>query len=145
MSLSIVVLGRPAPQGSKKPVGGNRMVEMSKYVKPWRRDVEAAARAAMARHKNFVMLDGPIQLHVTFWIKRPKAHYRTGQFAHLLRDDAPTWCCVAPDGSKLLRATEDALTLAGVWKDDARVADIHIQKRYVDGEPGAHIRVSSLT
>lgn len=121
------------------------MVEMSKYVKPWRRDVEEAARAAMARHKNFVMLDGPLELQITFWIQRPKAHYRTGKYAAEVRDDAPCYCSVTPDLSKLVRSTEDALTIAGVWKDDARVAVTRVEKRYVDGEPGAHIRISSLT
>jgi crossover junction endodeoxyribonuclease RusA len=145
MSLSIVVMGRPAPQGSKKSVGNNRMVEMSKYVRPWRRDVEQAARDAMARHSDFVMFDGPIHLEVVFWIQRPKKHYGTGKNAETLRADAPCYCQSAPDLSKLVRSTEDALTAAGVWKDDARVVVTRSEKRYVDGVPGAHIRVSYAT
>ena len=39
------VNGLPAPQGSHKHVGGGRMVESSKKVKPWRQDVKAAAEA----------------------------------------------------------------------------------------------------
>ena len=36
------VLGLPAPQGSKTHIGNGRMVESSKRVKPWRRQVAAA-------------------------------------------------------------------------------------------------------
>lgn len=42
------VYGEPAPQGSKRHVGGGRMIESSAKVKPWRQDVVAAAREAMA-------------------------------------------------------------------------------------------------
>ena len=38
--------------------------------------------------------------------------------------------------SKLARSTEDALTTAGVWADDARVVDEYLSKRYI-GDPGA--------
>ena len=40
------VLGTPAPQGSKRHVGGGRMVESSKLVGPWREAVKAAVAAA---------------------------------------------------------------------------------------------------
>jgi crossover junction endodeoxyribonuclease RusA len=62
-----------------------------------------------------------------------------------------TWPMRYPDLSKLLRSTEDALTTAGVWADDARVIEYrHLAKVY-PGEhpdaldaPGAVIRVWRL-
>ena len=38
----VFIPGVPAPQGSKRHVGGGRLVESSKKVKPWRRAVNAA-------------------------------------------------------------------------------------------------------
>jgi hypothetical protein len=41
--LRVDVYGLPAPQGSKRHVGGGRMIEASKKVGPWR---EAVVRAS---------------------------------------------------------------------------------------------------
>jgi Holliday junction resolvase RusA-like endonuclease len=54
-----------------------------------------------------------------------------------------------PDLSKLIRSTEDALTDAGVWTDDARVVAYHQPRKVYAGSadpdalhtPGAVIRV----
>jgi crossover junction endodeoxyribonuclease RusA len=54
--VAFTVRGLPAPQGSKRHVGGGRMVESSANVKPWRADVRAAAEDAMNGHLPF---DGP--------------------------------------------------------------------------------------
>jgi len=42
-----------------------------------------------------------------------------------------------PDLSKLVRSTEDALTEAGIWKDDARVVECFASKRYPNEGPDA--------
>ena len=51
------------------------MVESSKRVKPWRRQVVAAYRD----HCFGDMLDGPVSVTVDFYLPRPKAHYGTGR------------------------------------------------------------------
>lgn len=134
-TLVITVFGQPAPQGSKRHVGNGVMVESSKKVKPWRQDVVAAARsvvenARIAHYPDgvlhidpFTPLDGPLHVRMVFSFTRPRSHYRTGRNAHLLKADAPAQPCGRPDVSKLCRATEDALTTAGVWVDDSRVAE----------------------
>ncbi|MEV7422828.1 RusA family crossover junction endodeoxyribonuclease [Streptomyces sp. NPDC091212] len=143
----IVVYGLPAPQGSKRSYGGGRMVESSPYVKPWREAVKGAALDAIHHDDDWVRLDGPLFLAVTFTFARPGGHFRTGRFAAQLRAQAPAFPAVAPDLSKLVRSTEDALTDAGVWADDARVVDTVSQKRYILSGPdtlrsaGAVIRV----
>jgi Holliday junction resolvase RusA-like endonuclease len=45
--LIVTVHGNPAPQGSKRHVGGGVMVEMSKAVKPWREAIKHAALAVI--------------------------------------------------------------------------------------------------
>lgn len=148
--LYVEVVGLPAGQGSKRHVGGGRMIEQSKNVAPWRQDVTAAALAAMGEDRRFFPLTAPVAVTVIFWFPRPKAHYRTGGSAHLLRDDAPTWHARTPDVEKAVRATHDALTIAGVWRDDAQVAQVTAIKRYATdrgtdcASPGASIRVEAL-
>lgn len=150
---ALEVLGRPAPQGSKRHVGNGVMLEMSKYVRPWRQDVRAAAETLLARvDRTLFPLDGPLLVDMVFSVARPKGHYRTGRNAHLLRDTAPARPQGMPDLSKLTRSTEDALTSAGVWKDDARVVEYgRLAKIYADSDdpdalsaPGAVIRVRVL-
>jgi len=106
---SFVVVGDPAPQGSKTAKGyrGGRivLVESSKRVKPWRDSVVAAAIGAGP------CLDGPLVVGMVFALRRPASARK--------RDVAP---CRYPDLSKLARSVEDAITTAGLWADDARVA-----------------------
>jgi Holliday junction resolvase RusA-like endonuclease len=118
----ITVDGVPGPQGSKRHVGNGRMVESSKKVKPWRKAVELAARASMP--KDWESLDGPLYVEIDFHLPRPKSAPKT--------IDIPA--IRYPDVSKLVRATEDALTQCGVWADDARIVRELTSKRYAVGE-----------
>ena len=110
------VLGLPAPQGSKKHVGGGRMVESSKRVKPWRRQVAAA----YVDHDFGDMLDGPVSVIVDFYLPRPKSHYGTGRNAGALKPSAPAEHLTMPDTDKLVRAVGDALTRLA-WRDDSQI------------------------
>ena len=49
MKITFEVYGQPAPQGSKRHVGGGRMIESSKAVAPWREAVKWAAIEAMTQ------------------------------------------------------------------------------------------------
>ena len=96
-------------------------------------------------------MSGPLAVDMIFTLARPKSHYRTGRNAHLLRDSAPARPTGAPDLSKLARATEDALTEAGVWKDDAAVVEYRRLAKVYPGsdpdaldQPGALIRIHLL-
>ena len=42
----------PAPQGSKRHVGGGRLIEASKRVKPWRQAVAATSRFSLQALKS---------------------------------------------------------------------------------------------
>lgn len=128
--LDVFVAGRAAPQGSKRHVGGGRMIESSKYVTTWREDVRAACLQVWGGR---APLDGPLLLEVEFVRKRP---------ASAPKRSTPA-ATTMPDLSKLIRSTEDAITSAGVWVDDARVVQIVASKRIAEiGEtPGARIRV----
>jgi Holliday junction resolvase RusA-like endonuclease len=129
--MKIVVYGQAAPQGSKRHVGKGIMIESSKKVAPWR---ESVRWAAIAARKGQPAIDAPIIARMVFTFARPKGHYRTGKNAGQLRPNAPIAPATTPDLSKLLRSTEDALTSAGVWRDDARVAEYERAAKVFVGE-----------
>lgn len=137
-SVSFRVAGMsPAPQGSKRHVGKGVMIESCASVKPWRILVAQSAVAARVP-----MLRGPVRLSVVFLFNRPAGHYRKDG---TLKPSAPTYHAVRPDGSKLQRSTEDALSKLA-YEDDARIVGGTWEKRYTVGneQPGALITVTQL-
>lgn len=151
--MKIVVYGNPAPQGSKRFLGvrGGKgiMVESSKAVKPWREAVKCAALncleddhapLSIERHCNGALI-GAVSVRMVFTVPKPKSAPKRTR----------TWPDRKPDLSKLVRSTEDALTDAGVWEDDARVVRCEASKVY-PGEgtdalhiPGVVIHVEQVT
>lgn len=115
-AVELVVYGTPAPQGSKRFVGHAKstgraiLVESSKKVKPWRDDVKHAAELHMARH-SCSPIKGAVVASMVFTLAKPKSAPKT----------RTTYPSRKPDLSKLIRSTEDALTDAGLWGDDAAV------------------------
>lgn len=120
------VEGRPAPQGSKTPTKYGGFRESSKYLKPWRDAVVLAATLVKAEDGFFKPFDGPVRLNVTFFIERPKST-KWGRYP-----------AGTPDLSKLMRSTEDALTAAGVWVDDALVVKASVEKLWTSSDPGSY-------
>ncbi|KOX10186.1 RusA family crossover junction endodeoxyribonuclease [Nocardiopsis sp. NRRL B-16309] len=156
-TVELRVPGLPAPQGSKRHVGNGVMIESSKHVKPWRSDVRDAATYFLSRtDRTPYPLDGPLSVDMVFSMPRPKGHYGTGRNAGVLKPSAALYPQGMPDLSKLARSTEDALTSAGLWKDDARVVEYGRLAKVYAGDtsdfgdpdalpsPGAVIRVRLL-
>lgn len=133
------VTGTAAPQGSKRHVGGGRMIEMSKALGPWRERVHAKAVEAMAGTPPITL---PVRLSVRFTFMRPRSHYRTGKNQHLVKPSAPPVMMSAPDLSKLVRAIEDALT-GVVYRDDAQIVQLYAEKLYGD-IPACDISVENM-
>ena len=121
------VVGTPAPQGSKRHVGGGRLIESSAKVKPWR---EAVA-AELAGHAG-AFPDVPVHLDATFVLRRPKGHWGTGRNVGQLRATAPMLPGTKPDLDKLLRALCDALVMGGVIGGDQQITSITAAKRYAN-------------
>lgn len=142
-SISFQVHGLPAAQGSKRHVGNGVMIESSKAVKPWRQDVVAAAIQAIAMAGDFEQFTGPVLVRVEFFFPRPKSHFGTGRNANVLKDNAPVWVGKKPDIDKTLRSTFDALTTAGIWRDDSLAAVVYTSKRF-NSTPMAVIELHEL-
>ena len=125
----IVVHGRPAPQGSKSFKGMTKsgrgiLAESSKKVRPWRQDVKAAAEEWLLANGRPAPIDGPVVASMVFTIPKPTSAPKTRR----------TWPMRTPDLSKLVRSTEDALTDAGLWADDARVVEYKRVAKVFPGE-----------
>jgi Holliday junction resolvase RusA-like endonuclease len=125
--LVVVVVGRPAPQGSKHHGVAGQMREASAYLPPWRAAVKLAAVRVMKElgvaPDDRPVFRGAVGLSVCFRL-------HTGQ-----RIDGP------PDLDKLVRGVCDALTLARVWEDDARVVYLNASKTTVENPSWAGARI----
>lgn len=153
--LTVIAYGTPGPQGSKRHLGNGVMIESSKKVKPWRQDVKTAARAATADFPDWQPLDGPLEVAMTFTVRHKPASRPTWWPVGVRWSRTLMWRPAStPDLSKLLRATEDALTDAGAWRDDARVVGYRrLAKHYIGDQapdvlstgPGCVIRIWKLT
>ena len=138
--IELRIYGTPAPQGSKKFVGTSKkgrgiLVESSAKVKPWRMDVKEQAEKALRQLGH--TLAGPLNVSMVFTLKKPSSAPKT----------RVTYPDRMPDLSKLVRSTEDAITDAGLWEDDARIVQCLSGKRYPgEGEdaldaPGCVVRI----
>jgi Holliday junction resolvase RusA-like endonuclease len=166
--------GIPRPQGSKTYLGNGRMKESSDYVRAWRQTVMGAALSVMldvSEHERLrATLQGPVLLGAEFLFPRPRKHMAACSTCRRLRikrirgvceqvhdadglvvwDLAPTYVTCTPDLDKLIRAVQDSLKTAGVYKDDSQVVGYAgfplTCKRYTNPgeEPGARIRVWKL-
>jgi len=138
-ALEFDVAGRPAPQGSKRYVGGSRaqggrFIEASKYLPAWRKALMEAALQAM-EEQDWVRTSGPVEVEVTFFLERP---------ATISREKRP-WPIKPPDLDKLVRSL-DSLTDAGVWDDDGQIVQLTAWKCYADTrEPGAYVKVRAMS
>lgn len=162
-NLSFFVEGTPAPGGSKsvfpmwrkdgslvtKPISGGRVMPILRVTDAGGKGNEKWKEIVAWRGKEF--MNGappflcPLKVEFVFFLKRPQTHFRTGKYAHLLRDDAPEFHKQIPDALKLARSTEDALT-GIVWHDDSQTVRVCSEKRWCNGDdkPGCTIRMVPL-
>lgn len=128
-----MVYGVPAPQGSKSPIrnkftGKIVTKETSPKLAPWRQDVKFAAEAVLENLGRPQPFQGAVVVRMVFSFARPASVKATKR----------PWPSIAPDLSKLCRAAEDALTAAGVWRDDCLVVEYtRLAKVYCGEDPEA--------
>jgi Holliday junction resolvase RusA-like endonuclease len=153
LRLTIVVHGRPAPQGSKKYAGHRRnsasgrisavLVEQSKRVKPWRALVTAATVDAIANGGClYTPLDGPLEAEIVFTVRKPTSAPKRRRTWPTTRDSG--------DIDKLLRSTFDGIADGRGVVDDSRIIRVTATKAFPNehpealSEPGAIIRLYTL-
>jgi Holliday junction resolvase RusA-like endonuclease len=92
------------------------MWESSKRLPGWRESVVMAAKVSFMENNREQLL-GPVSLHCTFFMPRPKSVSRK-------------YPNTAPDLDKLLRGIGDALQIAGVISNDGQIVAITAKKVY---------------
>lgn len=128
--IAITVFGHAQPAGSKRAFVSPQtkrviVTDDNPKSKDWKSHVAQAA----GEQFDGDIIDGPVEMWLTFYAPRPKGHFGTGKNAHAVKDSAPLYPTVKPDTTKLTRGVEDALT-GIVWRDDAQVVEQHCRKRY---------------
>jgi Holliday junction resolvase RusA-like endonuclease len=115
-----VVLGKPAPGGSKTairtPGGAFGVRPASKRTKPWMTSCEAVYRSDW---DGWPPLDAPLEARLVFYYERPRA---AAGLLHPLK--------TGNDLDKLCRSTLDPLQAAGVISNDRRIVRIVAERRF---------------
>ena len=139
--ITFFVPGTPRAQGSMKWVKskttGKPVPIVNKNLKPWRNDIAWAAKEALGACR----IVGGVSMTLVFVFERPKAHYRTGKYSHLLKDSAPDRHTQTIDLDKLQRAVLDALT-GLAYTDDSQVDRIGATKRWGPRGAGAGLELT---
>ena len=123
-NLSLFIEGRPAPQGSKSPIGRGRFKESSDYLAPWRATIVDQLTDDNGIPALRFAKDVPVFVSLDFYLDRPK----------YLKPDQHKPYTKTPDLDKLCRAVLDALKIAGVLHDDAQVDDLRATKAYANAD-----------
>ena len=83
----------------------------------------------IARFKPKRPIEGQIMLFATFYMPRPKKHFRTGKYANVLKDGVPEYHTNTPDLSNLIKLYEDILQ-PSFYLDDSQICRIQAEKIY---------------
>lgn len=140
-SVTFFVRGRPISQGSAKWIPskttGKSIPIQNKNLKPWRQAIAWAAKEELGA----CWIVGGCSMTLVFTFERPKAHYRTGKYGHLLKESAPQRHIQKPDVDKLERAILDALS--GVaYGDDCEIDTVGKTKRWGPRGEGSGVEIT---
>ena len=127
--------GQPRPRAFARKFGDKWQARVydAGTAEGWKSAIAEAARP----HLSGGFGDGPVELSICLWIRRPKSHFRKAG----LREDAPVFCSKKPDADNYAKAVMDALTVLGMWRDDCQVVRLAVTKRFAQHEVGANITI----
>ena len=134
------VLGLPRAQPRPRAFvrGGRAAVYDCGTAEGWKSDVARACWEIEGR-----CLFGALGVRLTFYMPRPKSHYRANGF---LKTSAPMIIHnQKPDVDNLAKAVLDAMTGIQAWRDDAQVCELTVSRRWeIPGKesPGCLIRIN---
>lgn len=130
--------GQPRPRAFVR--NGRAAVYDAGTAEGWKGDVARACKELEGR-----WLIHPLAVSLTFYMPRPKSHYRTNGN---LKDSSPMFLHDSkPDADNLAKAIMDALTGIHAWQDDDQVCELTVLKRWEiphTEAPGCAIRISEL-
>ena len=84
----------------------------------------------IAQYRPKTPFAGEISLKVTFYMPRPKSHYRTGKRSHVRKAKAPVFHCIKPDLDNLVKLIMDCLGNSTFIVDDSQICALAAIKVY---------------
>ena len=140
-SLTIFVPGLPVAQPRPRAVSFRGHARM--YSPGTSNEWKACVIHALRGNAGLFPAGVPLRCDLTFYLPRPKGHFGSGRNIHALKSSAPKRPTGKPDRDNLDKAVCDAITAAGVWRDDSQVTDGRIRKRYcLNGQSGCEITIT---
>ena len=97
----------------------------------------------IAKYKPKQPLKGSIYLKLTFYMPRPKHHYRTGKYKHILKDRCKDiiYHSITPDLDNLVKLICDVMN-KGFYVDDSQICMLQAEKKY--GEPRTEVTIQEI-
>ena len=122
--ISFTIIGQPVALKRHRVARNGRMYDPSYKDKKqiW---------LQIAKYKPKKPLAGDIYLKVVFYLKRPKKHYRTGKYSHLLKDTYKdkVYHSFKPDLDNLVKLIADIIQPQMIV-DDAQICMLQAEKMY---------------
>lgn len=78
---------------------------------------------------DFEVFTGPLIVHVTYYMSRPKSHLGTGKNSNKLKASAPFRHIKKPDIDNLDKLLLDSMN-GFIYKDDAQIIELKSNKKY---------------
>ena len=90
-------------------------------------------------------LTSALRIMIVFYFPRPKSHFRTGKFRHLLKPKAPIQHKSTPDLDNLVKMVCDSLNKV-FYKDDSQISQLKAEKLYcdIDEEPRTEVHIEQI-
>lgn len=139
MEIEFTVIGEPKHQQRHRTF---RMGKKNVNVDPSKQQKEDFLWQAM-NNRPEKPLTVPLYLHVEAYYSRPKNHYRTGKYSHILKDSAPYYKTSTPDADNIKKFVMDALNKV-YWKDDSYVVAWSGFKVYTEETPKMIIKIKTI-
>ncbi len=138
LDITFDVLGEPKSQPRPKAMRRGSFVHIytPATAKAWKGLVASAAKPFLSP----VPLEGPLTLSLDFRFIRPKSHFTT---TGALTKSARRAHTTKPDADNLAKAVMDALTDAGLWKDDDQIVSLSVTKTYAETQ-GVTVRLAQF-
>ena len=80
-------------------------------------------------------MEKPIKCILKFYSSRPKSHYRTGKYSHLLKNSSPKYNTSKKDVDNMAKFVLDALNNK-LYVDDCQIVKLECEKLYSEDNIG---------
>ena len=122
LMINFTITGKPIPLKRHRVTKHGRMYDPSYKDKKqiW---------LQIAKFKPKRPLAGDIMIKLVFTMPRPKSHYRTGKYKHLLKDNIPEYHTYIPDLDNMVKMICDVIQGKGrMICDDSQICMLQAEK-----------------